>query len=169
MLTRVKFSILIRFETKPKILHAVDPVYPEIAKNAGLNNKVILKFMVNVDGSVSNVSVLRGYNIFRQPAIDALSQWRFKPAEHKGKVVPVWMVQMIAFREPESPSRTFGKVDTSGGLKKSEGKEKPSLIYFVPPEYLREMDKKKIESLWNVRLMVNLHSSKYPFFAIVVE
>ena len=156
-------------ETEPKILHAVDPVYPEIAKNAGLNNKVILKFVVNVDGSVSDVSVLRGYNIFRQPAIDALSQWRFKPAEHKGKVVPVWMVQMIAFREPEAPSRTFAHVDTSGVLKKSEAEEKPHLIYLVPAEYLREMDKKKIESLWNVKLMVNIHSSKYPFFAIVVE
>ena len=39
-------------ETEPKVLHAVDPVYPEIAKNAGLNNKVFLRFMVNVDGSV---------------------------------------------------------------------------------------------------------------------
>ena len=142
-----------RVETEPKILHAVNPVYPESAQNAGLNNSVFLKFRVNVDGSVSNVSVLRGYNIFRQAAIDALSQWRFEPAKHKGKAVPVWMVQSIAFREPQSPVAV--DADTSGVLKKNEGKEKP---HSVAPEYLREADKKK--SPWVVRSMVNLRSSK---------
>ena len=124
-------------ETEPKVLHAVDPVYPEIAKNAGLNNKVSLRFLVNVDGSVSNVSVLRGYNIFRQPAIDALSQWRFEPAKHKGKAVPVWMMQPIAFQEPESPPPAFGNADTSGVLKK--------------------MRPKKGHSSLNMWLMVNIH------------
>ena len=124
-------------ETEPKVLHDVDPVYPEIAKNAGLNNKVFLKFIVNVDGSVSQVSALSGPNIFRLAAIDALSQWRFEPAKHKGKAVPVWMMQLITFREPESPPPAFGNADTSGVLKK--------------------MRSKKGHSPLNMWLMVNIH------------
>ena len=83
------------------------------------------------------MSVLRGYNIFRQPAIDALSQWRFEPAKHKGKAVPVWMMQLIAFQEPESPPPAFGNADTSGVLKKTRSEKGHSSL--------------------NMWLMVNIH------------
>ena len=133
-------------ETMPEVLHYVDPVYPEIAKNAGLNNRVFLKFMVNVDGSVNNVSVLRGLNIFRQPAIDALSQWRFEPAKHKGKAVPVWMMQSITFREPQPTPPVFGNADTSGVLKKNDVEERPHPIPVVKPEYPPRRWKRKKQS-----------------------
>ena len=143
-------------ETMPEVLHDVDPVYPEIAKNAGLNNRVFLKFMVNVDGSVSNVSVLRGVNIFRQPAIDALSQWRFEPAKHKGKAVPVWMMQSIAFREPQPTPPAFGNADTSGVLKKtrSEKGHIPYLLSRLNIPY--EVEKKNTERQLNVWLMLDI-------------
>ncbi len=89
-------------ETKPKRLNSVKPVYPDSARTAGLTGKVFLRFKVNVDGSVSDVKVLRttGSEVFQKPAIDAISQLRFKPAQHKGKAVPVWMTQPITFALP---------------------------------------------------------------------
>ena len=72
-------------DTEPVPIHVVPPVYPYIARKAGLTGKVFLKFMVNVDGSVSDVSVLQGKAIFQKAAIDAISQFRFKPAEHNGR------------------------------------------------------------------------------------
>ena len=76
-------------------------MYPHIARKAGLTGKVFLKFMVNVDGSVSDVRVLRGTEVFHQAAIDAVSQFRFKPAEHNGEPVAVWMTQPVTFRLPK--------------------------------------------------------------------
>ncbi len=86
-------------EVKPKLLHSVKPVHPEEAIRDSLEGKVFLKFIVNVDGSVSDVTVLRtiGPEVFRQAAIDAISQFQFKPAEHNGKPVAVWMTQLIKF------------------------------------------------------------------------
>ena len=86
-------------EAKPKLLHSVNPVHPEEAIRDSLKGKVFLKFIVNVDGSVSDVTVLRtiGLEVFRQAAIDAISQFQFKPAEHNGKSVAVWMTQLIKF------------------------------------------------------------------------
>ena len=145
-----------RVETMPEVLHDVDPVYPEIAKNAGLNDKVFLKFMVNVDGSVSNVSVVSGVNIFRQPAIDALSQWRFEPAKHKGKAVPVWMVLPIAFRLPESPLPASVNADTSGVLKKTRSK-KGHIPYLLSRRNIHQkVEKKETESQLNVWLMLDI-------------
>ena len=86
-------------EAKPKLLHSVELVHPEEAIRDSLEGKVFLKFIVNVDGSVSDVTVLRtiGPEVFRQAAIDAISQFQFKPAEHNGKPVAVWMTQLIKF------------------------------------------------------------------------
>ena len=104
-------------EVKPQLIDTVPPVYPLIARKAGLTGKVFLKFTVNVDGSVSDVSVLKGKAIFQKAAIDAISQFRFKPAEHNGKVVPVWMTQPIdfalVFREQEITQPVSDSADSS--------------------------------------------------------
>ena len=85
-------------EQKPELVHSVNPAYPEIARKAGLTGKVFLKFLVDKNGQVSNVIVLRGQEIFRQAAIDAILQYRFKPAKENGKPVSVWMTQPMSFR-----------------------------------------------------------------------
>ncbi len=85
-------------EQKPELVHSVNPVYPEIARKAGLAGKVFLKFLVDKAGRVSNVTVLRGQEIFRQAAIDAILQFKFKPAQQNDKPVSVWMTQPISFR-----------------------------------------------------------------------
>lgn len=87
-------------EVKPKVMHSVKPMYPEEALRDSLEGKVFLRFIVNLDGSVSDVRVLRGLEEFHQAAIDAVSQFRFKPAEHNGKPVAVWMTQPMSFRLP---------------------------------------------------------------------
>ena len=89
----------VRFSVKPGPAR-FEPVHPEEALRDSLEGRVFLRFMVNVDGSVSDVRVLRviGPEVFRQAALDAVSQYRFKPAEHNGKIVPVWMVMPITFR-----------------------------------------------------------------------
>ena len=88
-------------EVKPKVMHSVKPMYPEEALRDSLEGKVFLRFIVNLDGSVSDVRVLRGLEEFHQAAIDAVSQVRFKPAEHNGKPVAVWMVQPVSFQLPK--------------------------------------------------------------------
>ena len=85
-------------EQKPELVHSVNPAYPEIARKAGLTGKVFLKFLVDKNGQVSNVTVLKGQEIFRQAAIDAILQYRFKPAKKNGKPVSVWMTQPMSFR-----------------------------------------------------------------------
>ena len=85
-------------EQKPKVIKQVNPKYPEIARKAGLTGKVFLKFLVDKSGRVSNVTVLRGQEIFRQAAIDAVLQFRFEPAQQNDKPVSVWMTQPMSFR-----------------------------------------------------------------------
>ncbi len=84
-------------EQRPELVHSVSPVYPKDAWEARLTGKVILRFLVEKDGRVSNVTVLRGQEVFRQAAIDALMQFRFKPAQIDDESISVWMTQAISF------------------------------------------------------------------------
>ena len=87
-------------ETRPELLKSVKPVYPKEAREKNLEGQVLLRFTINADGSVSNPHVWKstGSEIFHKAAIEAILQYRFKPAQHGEKAVPVWMTQVIGFR-----------------------------------------------------------------------
>jgi TonB family protein len=73
--------------------------YPKDAKIQNIQGKVLVRFVVNANGSVQDVSVLKGVS----PSLDTESVRivktlpKFKPAELEGKTVPVWYVIPIQF------------------------------------------------------------------------
>ena len=163
-------------EVKPKVLHSVKFVHPEEAIRDSLGGKVFLKFIVNVDGSVSDVRVLRGPEVFHQAAIDAISQYRFKPAEHNGKPVAVWMTQPVNFQLPKQQTRQAPRSSryvppTASGqisLKKNFSSEvrpifkvevKPKLLHEVLPVYPKEALENKVEGRVPLRYVVNVNGS----------
>lgn len=91
-------------DVKSIVIHSVPPVYPEWARFTGGDKGVVnLKFKVNVDGSVTDVdaSILKGGEIFRKPSNEAVTRFRYKPAERDGNPVPVWIKLPFTFAFPE--------------------------------------------------------------------
>ncbi len=74
-------------------------IYPDSAKAQNIEGRVIARFAVSTDGSVSMASILKGVN----PDLDneALrvvgSLPKFKPGKQGGRVVPVWYMVPITF------------------------------------------------------------------------
>jgi len=75
----------------------VAPVYPIIAKNAHVKGVVILEAVLNAQGGVESVRVLRSVPLLDQAAVDAVQQWRFTPALLNGQPVPVVMTVTVNF------------------------------------------------------------------------
>ena len=75
----------------------VAPVYPIIAKNAHVKGVVILEAVLNAQGGVESVRVLRSVPLLDQAAVDAVQQWRFRPALLNGQPVPVVMTVTVNF------------------------------------------------------------------------
>jgi protein TonB len=63
----------------PKIVRQVPPAYPDLAAQARLTAMIILEALVDVNGSVRSVSVLRCAPLFDDAAIAAVKQWRYRP------------------------------------------------------------------------------------------
>jgi TonB family protein len=77
-------------------------IYPEDAKADGVGGKVFLQFIVEKDGSISNIKTARGINGYPEMAQAAEQAVRklkkFSPAEQNGKPVRLTMTVPITFK-----------------------------------------------------------------------
>jgi TonB family protein len=73
--------------------------YPKDAKEQGIQGKVITRFKVKADGSVDDVSVVKGVNAsLDAEAIRVVELLpNFTPGKLKGKEVAVWFMVPITF------------------------------------------------------------------------
>ena len=71
------------------LLHRVNPVYPALARNARVQGLVRLEGVVAKDGSVQRLRVLSGHPLLAPAALEAVSQWRYRPTYLNGEPVEV--------------------------------------------------------------------------------
>lgn len=81
-----------------RILHRLDPAYPEAARQAGVAGVVILNVVVGLDGAVKTIRPLSGPDDLRQAAMDAVRWWRFQPYLVDGSPAEVETTVAIDFR-----------------------------------------------------------------------
>ena len=77
----------------------VRPVYPAIAQSARVQGVVIVEATVGIDGSVTEVKILRSIPLLDNAALDAVRQWKFTPTvmPDTGEAVPVIMTVTVNF------------------------------------------------------------------------
>ena len=73
------------------------PVYPEDAKAAHITGAVVLSGVVDTHGKVTDLNVVDGPEMLRHAAIDAVSQWTYKPYLLNGKPVEVITTMTVHF------------------------------------------------------------------------
>ena len=74
----------------PSLPREVTPDYTEQARRAGLEGEVLLELVVDPDGRVSDLRVLRALGAgLDEEAVRAVRQWRFSPARRLGSPVAV--------------------------------------------------------------------------------
>lgn len=71
------------------VIKRVQPVYPPVAKAAGVEGRVNIALLIGEDGKVVSAEVVDGHPLLREAALEAARQWEFKPFEVNGKPVKV--------------------------------------------------------------------------------
>jgi len=85
-----------------RLIHRVEPQYPEQAKAQKIQGPVVLSVQIGGDGAVSNVDVVSGDPILADAAVQALKQWRFKPYFVDGHAVGMQTRITVKFTLPPS-------------------------------------------------------------------
>jgi protein TonB len=62
------------YQTAPAVVKRVEPVYPELARKAGMQGKVFVKILIDREGKVKRAVVLQGPEIFHESAVLAVTQ-----------------------------------------------------------------------------------------------
>ncbi len=75
----------------------VEPIYPEIAKRAGVSGVVVLEAIIDSNGNVTNVRVVRSRPLLDQAAMDAVREWKYEPTVSNGVPVPIVMTVTVIF------------------------------------------------------------------------
>ena len=88
--------------TEPVIIESSRtlPRYPELARRSGVAGSVILQAVIQTDGTVGSVVVLRempGRVGFKEAAIEAISRWRYRPGLLDGRAVAVYLTITVDF------------------------------------------------------------------------
>jgi len=71
------------------LIRRVDPVYPTLPKQIHKEGRVELRAIIATDGSIKSLEVVSGDPMFYQSALDAVSQWHYKPTILNGQAVEI--------------------------------------------------------------------------------
>jgi protein TonB len=79
------------------VLYKVVPVYPPIAKAAGVEGTVALEAIISKQGTIENLRVVSGPAMLQQSALNAVSAWRYRPFLLNGEPVAVETTVNVIF------------------------------------------------------------------------
>jgi protein TonB len=83
----------------PEKINAPQPQYTEIARKARIQGVVIVQAIIDKQGQVTNVKILKGLPMgLSEEAMAAIKRWTFKPATLNGKPVDVYYNLTVNFR-----------------------------------------------------------------------
>jgi TonB family protein len=87
----------------PSPIKKSDPRYPPTLINEHVEGEVVLYAVIRADGSVDSVELVRGLDAqLDTNAMEALSQWKFRPASRQGTPVDLEAIVHIPFRAPSN-------------------------------------------------------------------
>jgi protein TonB len=86
-------------EQQPVPVKQVNPVYPDMAKRAGVEGTVWVKILVDKEGKAKKAVVMKSDNeIFDAAAVEAALGWVFTPAMMNNGPVAVWAAVPFRFK-----------------------------------------------------------------------
>lgn len=86
-----------------KLINKVQPIYPVLARQTGIQGVVKLHAILGKDGSVQQLQVVSGHPLLAQAALDAVRQWIYQPTLLEGKPVEVDTEIDVIFQLQQKP------------------------------------------------------------------
>lgn len=89
-------------DIEPEIAKRVDPKYPSVAFQRGIEGKVVINVLISESGDVIETALIKGIPGpfgFNEDCTDAVRQWKFVPAFKDGVKVKVWKTISFTFKK----------------------------------------------------------------------
>jgi TonB family protein len=112
-------------------------VYPKAAQRANVSGRVFVKFIIKKDGSIENVTILRGIGFgCDEEAVRVIqSSPKWKPGKQKGKAVDVYYNMPVVYKLDGEKDIPPPSAEIKSGNIPHTPKEKPLEIRFTNNSY----------------------------------
>jgi protein TonB len=81
-----------------KLISSTPPIYPSLARNQHISGNVLVDALIDASGRVTTMKVVSGPALLHQAAMDALKQWKYRPATLDGKPTQMHLTVTVQFR-----------------------------------------------------------------------
>jgi protein TonB len=79
------------------LIYKPQPAYPPIAHAGRVQGAVVLRAIIRKTGTIENLQVISGHPLLIKAAVDAVSQWRYRPYVLNGEPVEVETQVIVNF------------------------------------------------------------------------
>jgi protein TonB len=86
-----------KLDSEPRIKTKVMPIYPQLARKAGITGTVNIEILINTNGEVEEPRVVKGHIMLIDAALEAIKQWEFYPGLQRNRPVKVRMIIPVQF------------------------------------------------------------------------
>jgi TonB family protein len=69
----------------PRLISSVLPVYPDFARQRGIEGNVVIQATIEANGAVGATKIISGPQSLRESALHALRQWKYEPGKVDGQ------------------------------------------------------------------------------------
>jgi protein TonB len=83
-----------------RLVHQVQPTYPQQARSQQIEGTVVLRALVGESGAIEGVRLVEGNPVLTAAAIKAVKQWRYKPYIRNGRAEPFTTIILVDFQQP---------------------------------------------------------------------
>lgn len=120
-------SLFVPVEKNPEPIQLAKPIYPEIAKRAGITGVVVLRILVSTEGKPIKIALIKADNeMFVEPSKEAAMKTIFSPAIQNGKPIACWVNIPFRFSTNNKdgvPGKSLFECDIHAGAYKYYPKE----------------------------------------------
>ena len=81
-----------------EVVHRVEPQYPAIARQMRVQGVVELVGVIATDGHLKELRLVSGHPLLARAAMEAVSQWIYRPTTLNGEPVEVIAPITVTFR-----------------------------------------------------------------------
>jgi periplasmic protein TonB len=82
---------------EPRRIQGAAPSYPELARRARIQGKVVLECIIDTDGRVTDIRVASGNPLLAEAATDAVRRWIYSPTTLNGQPIRVILTVTVKF------------------------------------------------------------------------
>jgi periplasmic protein TonB len=79
------------------LIHKVEPPYPTVARAARIQGNVVLRAIIDKEGSIQDLQLISGHPMLVPASIEAVKQWRYRPYLLNGQPVEVETTITVIF------------------------------------------------------------------------